>query len=253
MLVSPAHRTALRRSSAALGAAAVLVAAAALPASAHVTVTPDTAAQGSTQELTFKVPNEESNATTTEIQLQIPTDHPIAQVLPRAVSGWTVSVKTVALAKPLVTDDGSFTTAVSEIDWTGGSIPVNQYQDFQISVDPLPSDTAQVAFKAVQTYSNGDVVRWIDVPVAGQPDPDHPAPVLTLTKATGSDSGSDASSSGGAANGGASNAAAAASNPSSAPASSNGDATAALWLGALGLAAGLAALVLVLVNRRRRS
>ena len=258
MLVSPARRTLLRRSSAVLGAAAALAAAAALPASAHVTVTPDTASQGSTQELTFKVPNEESNATTTGIQLQIPTDHPIAQVLPRAVSGWTVTVKTVTLAKPLVTDDGTFTTAVSEIDWTGGTIPVNQYQDFQISVDPLPSDTAQVAFKAVQTYSNGDVVRWIDVPVAGQAAPDHPAPVLTLTKATGSDSGSATSSQGnGSSNGGASNgttstgAAASAADPSSASASSNGDATAALWLGALGLAAGLAALVLVLLNRRR--
>src|SRR5690348_12040313 len=108
MLVSPARRTLLRRSSAVLGAAAALVAAAALPASAHVTVTPDTASQGSTQELSFKVPNEESNATTTGIQLQIPTDHPIAQVLPRSVAGWTVTVKTVTLAKPLVTDDGTF-------------------------------------------------------------------------------------------------------------------------------------------------
>src|SRR5437016_4614522 len=109
MLVSPARKTRLRRASAVIGAAAALVAAAALPASAHVTVTPDSAAQGSTQELTFKVPNEESNATTSQIQLQIPTDHPIAQVLPRAVAGWTVSVKTVTLAKPLVTDDGTFT------------------------------------------------------------------------------------------------------------------------------------------------
>lgn len=249
MLVSPARRTLLRRSSAVLGAAAALVGAAALPASAHVTVTPDTASQGSTQELSFKVPNEESNATTTGIQLQIPTDHPIAQVLPRQIPGWTVAVKTTTLAKPLKTDDGTFTTAVSEIDWTGGTIPVNQYQDFQISVDPLPSDTTQVAFKAVQTYSNGDVVRWIDVPVAGQAAPDHPAPVLTLTKATGSDSGSATSAQGdGSASTGA---AASAGDPSSASASSNGDATAALWLGALGLAAGLAALVLVLLNRRR--
>jgi hypothetical protein len=38
-----------------------------------------------------------------------------------------------------------------------------------------------VAFKAIQTYSNGDVVRWIDPVVAGQAAPGHPTPILTLT------------------------------------------------------------------------
>jgi hypothetical protein len=38
-----------------------------------------------------------------------------------------------------------------------------------------------VAFKAIQTYSNGDIVRWIDLPQPGQPAPAHPAPVVTLT------------------------------------------------------------------------
>ena len=46
-----------------------------------------------------------------------------------------------------------------------------------------PTRPGQVAFKALQTYSNGDVVRWIDVQQPGQPEPDHPAPVLTLTAA----------------------------------------------------------------------
>ena len=41
-----------------------------------------------------------------------------------------------------------------------------------------------MAFKALQIYSNGDVVRWIDLAAPGQPEPDHPAPVLTLTSAT---------------------------------------------------------------------
>ena len=40
-------------------------------------------------------------------------------------------------------------------------------------------------FKALQTYSSGTIVRWIEVPVAGQPAPDFPAPVLTLTPPAG--------------------------------------------------------------------
>lgn len=227
--------------------AAAVVATTALPASAHVSISPTSLPKGSTGELTFKVPNEESNATTTEVQLKIPTDHPIAQVLPRQIPGWTVSVKTTALATPLKTDDGTFTTAISEIDWTGGTIPVGQYQDFQISVDPLPTDTNQLVFKAVQTYSNGDIVRWIDLTQPGQPDPEHPAPVLTLTAADSSDSGSGGSGSNNAAAPNQSASAATASQSSN----GGGSGTAGIWLGALGLAAGLAALALTLVSRRR--
>lgn len=248
LLNSPARR----RAAAVTVTAAALVAVTALPAAAHVTVSPDSLPKGSTAELTFKVPNEESNATTTAVQLQVPTDHPIAQVLPKQIPGWTVTVKTTTLAKPLKTDDGTFTTAVSEIDWTGGSIPVGQYQDFQISVDPLPTDTGQLVFKAVQTYSNGDIVRWIDLTQAGQPDPEHPAPVLTLTAADPADSGGSGSDSGGSTSGSkpasTSSTAAAAAQSSS---SGGGSDTAGIVLGALGLAAGLAALALTLLARRR--
>ena len=231
--------------------AAVVMAATALPASAHVSVSPTSLPKGSTAELTFKVPNEEANATTTEVQVQIPTAHPIAQVLPKQIPGWTVTVKTTTLATPLKTDDGTFTTAVSEIDWTGGSIPVGQYQDFQISADPLPTDTSQLVFKAVQTYSNGDIVRWIDLTQAGQPDPEHPAPVLALTAATAADSGAAGSGSAGSGSG---STPAADSSPAAAASSSSGGGgsdTAGIVLGALGLAAGLAALALNLLARRR--
>jgi uncharacterized protein YcnI len=227
-------------------AAVAVVVTTALPASAHVSVSPTSLPKGSTGELTFKVPNEESNATTTSVQLKIPTDHPIAQVLPRQIPGWTVAVKTTTLTTPLKTDDGTFTTAVSEIDWTGGTIPVGQYQDFQISVDPLPTDTDQLVFKAVQTYSNGDIVRWIDLAQPGQPEPDHPAPVLTLSAADSSGSDNAESNNAGAAANPSATAAAA-----SQPSNSGGSGTVGVWLGALGLAAGLAALALTLASRRR--
>jgi uncharacterized protein YcnI len=156
----------------------------AIPALAHVTVTPSSVQAGSSAVLTFHVPNEEASADTTKLDVQIPTDHPIAQLLAKPVAGWTISVRTITLAKPLVTDDGQFTQAVSEVIWSGGQIAPGQFQDFSVSADPLPQGVSQLAFKAIQTYSNGDVVRWIDVPQPGQPAPDHPAPVLTLTSGT---------------------------------------------------------------------
>jgi uncharacterized protein len=37
-----------------------------------------------------------------------------------------------------------------------------------------------LTFKALQTYSNGDVVRWIEQSAPGGPEPEHPAPSVTL-------------------------------------------------------------------------
>jgi periplasmic copper chaperone A len=161
-------------------------------ASAHVSVTPASVQPGSTTELTFRVPNEEAGAATTRLTVQIPTEHPIAQLLARPVAGWTVSVRTTRLDKPLVTDDGTFHSVVSQVTWAGGRILPGQYQDFSLSADPMPDVPTTLVFKALQAYSNGDVVRWIDVPQPGEPEPEHPAPVLTVAKASTSSGSMDA-------------------------------------------------------------
>jgi uncharacterized protein YcnI len=242
----PASGMPVVRRGAALGALTLAGLAIAASASAHVTVSPTALPQGSTAELTFKVPNEESAANTVELQLQIPTAYPIAQVLAKPVPGWKITEHTVTLAKPLTTDDGTFNSAVDEIDWTGGSIPPGEYQDFQISVDPLPTDTTQLVFKAVQTYSNGDVVRWIDLATGSDSDPEHPAPVLTLTSASGA--GAAATSTAAASNnttGTTSSASASTSNSSS-----NALGIAGLVFGAIGAVCGASALAYVRKTRR---
>lgn len=162
----------------ALAAAGVLAGAGA--AFAHVTVHPDSYPKGSSDgTLTFRVPNEENNANTTTVDIFFPTDQPIATVLVAPIPGWTATVKSVTLTKPIVTDDGNITNAVSEVLWTGGKITPGQYQDFTVAFGKLPTGTDQLAFKALQTYSDGNIVRWIDTQPTGQ----HPAPVLTLTAA----------------------------------------------------------------------
>jgi uncharacterized protein YcnI len=171
----------LVRAAVAIPAVAATVLLLAVPALAHITVTPGSARAGSAAVLTFHVPNEEAKASTTKVDVKIPTDHPIADLLVKPVPGWTISVRHVTLVKPIVTDDGKFTQAVSEVIWSGGRIAPGQFQDFSVTADPLPAGVSKLAFKALQTYSNGDVVRWIDLSQPGQPEPGHPAPVLTLT------------------------------------------------------------------------
>jgi periplasmic copper chaperone A len=67
-------------------------------------------------------------------------------------------------------------------------IKPGQFQEFPVSAGPLPA-TDKLVFKALQTYSDGNVVRWIEEPGADGKEPEHPAPVLKLKpKATTSPS-----------------------------------------------------------------
>jgi uncharacterized protein len=184
-LPRPATRSAVRTIAARLPLAAALFAALAVvlagAASAHVVITPNEAAAGGYATLALQVPNERDDAQTTKLEVQFPTDHPIASVRVEPVPGWTADVQTSKLATPIKDDDGEITEAVSTITWTGGSIGVNEFQRFPISVGPLPTGVDQLQFKALQTYSDGEVVRWIDAPSTDGSEPEHPAPTLTLT------------------------------------------------------------------------
>ncbi|HEY2203286.1 MAG TPA: YcnI family protein [Pseudonocardia sp.] len=154
-------------------------------ASAHVTAQPGTAEQGGFAKVSLRTPSEEDTATTVKLEVTLPIDHPIPSVSTEPMPGWTATVEKTALPTPIKTDDGEVTQAVSKVTWTGGQIGPNQFVDFNLLLGPLPTNTDQLVFKTVQTYSNGDVVRWIENRTPGGEEPEHPAPTLTLTPATG--------------------------------------------------------------------
>jgi periplasmic copper chaperone A len=157
----------------------------ATPAFAHVSVNPSEANQGGYTKVAFRVPNEKDDAFTTQIEVVIPTDHPIASVSVRPHPGWSYTVEKTKLATPITTDDGDkVEEAVSKITWKGGSIKPGEFDEFEVSMGPLP-DSDSITFKVLQTYSNGDIVRWIDEAAPGAKEPDHPAPVLKLVKGGG--------------------------------------------------------------------
>ena len=117
------------------------------------------------------------------------------------------------------------------------AIKPGQFQEFDVSLGPLP-EVDQIVFKALQTYSDGEVVRWIEEPASGQ-EPEYPAPVLKLTKAQ--DDGTAASP--------------AADDDDAVSVAAQSDNNAgngtAIGLGAAGLAAGVIALVVALLAWRR--
>jgi uncharacterized protein YcnI len=152
-------------------------------AGAHVTVKPGTAEKGSFSVLSFSTPNERDDANTVALEVNLPTDHPIPFVSILPLPGWTHSVEKTKLAEPVETDDGTITEAVSKITWraTDAGLLPGEFQLFTVSAGPLPK-TKQLVFKALQTYSSGEVVRWIEPRKKGAPEPETPAPVLKLTK-----------------------------------------------------------------------
>ncbi|MFE7192854.1 YcnI family protein [Kitasatospora sp. NPDC057541] len=179
-----------RRTAAVALAAAAAVVALAGPASAHVTVNPGSADQGGYTAVDFRVPNENDAAGTVKLEVNLPLDHPLASVRTQPLPGWTATVEKAKLDKPLKVHGNDVNEAVSKITWTadaGVKIAPGQFQEFRVSLGPLPTDTDSLVFKTLQSYENGDVVRWIDEAKDGQPEPAKPAPVLKLTKAPAGD------------------------------------------------------------------
>ncbi|HEV7865035.1 MAG TPA: YcnI family protein [Acidimicrobiia bacterium] len=150
---------------------------------AHVTVNPREAVQGGYSKLSFRVPNERDGVSTTKLEVNFPSDQPFASVSVRPHAGWTYDVVKSKLAAPIKSDDGDISEGVTKITWTGGAIKPGEFDEFEVSVGPLPDDVDALTFKALQTYSDGEIVRWIDVAAPGGAAVDHPAPVLKLTAA----------------------------------------------------------------------
>ncbi|MGJ6126770.1 YcnI family protein [Mycolicibacterium sp. Y3] len=176
-------------------AAAVMAAAAvssAVPAWAHVEVSGIDASQGGYGVLTFRVPTESDTATTTDLLVTLPDDDPILSVSTQPKAGWTAHITKKKLATPQKDDDGNdVTDYVSSVEWKAdnpqAAIPSNQFDTFSISAGPLPK-TESLSIPAVQTYSDGKIVNWNEKAAQGQPEPEHPAPVVKLTAGGDTDS-----------------------------------------------------------------
>lgn len=232
-------RSLLGRAGLVIAAAAAILFTVAGPASAHVTVNPNTAAPGAYTKVSFRVPTESDTLSTTKVEVNLPVDTPIASVSLKPLPGWTAATVKSKLATPIKSDDGEITEAVTKITWTADAASViksGQFQEFDVSLGPLPA-SGQVVFKALQTYSDGSIVRWIDAPATDGSEPEHPAPVLKLAAA--------------AADTGVSSAAPAAA--AEAADSDDDDGSSSSGWGIAGLVVALAALVLGLLAYRRAS
>ncbi|MFI6564013.1 YcnI family protein [Streptomyces sp. NPDC050534] len=232
----------------ALAASAVVVLSS--PAFAHVSVQPEgTAAKGGYAVIDFKVPNERDDASTTRLEVTFPSDHPLASAMPQPMDGWDIKVTKSKLAKPIEMHGEKIDEAVSKITWTAkdGGVGPGFFQKFPVSVGTLPEDTDQLAFKALQTYSDKEVVRWIEVQQKGQEEPENPAPVLTLSAAE------DGHAHGSTAEDASDNSKNAENTAADTSAGSDGSDTTARVLGVVGIVVGALGVAYGVLAGRRRS
>ena len=158
---------------AAFAGAAVLLAA--VPAFAHVTVQPGTAAKGSYSTVAFKVPNEQDSASTIKVEVNLPADHPIASVSLQPVPGWTAKVTTSKLATPA--EDGRRhgqpgrhqDHLVGREDRARGSSSSSPSRSAR-----CPTDADSLVFKTLQTYDNGESCAGSRCRRPGAPEPREP-------------------------------------------------------------------------------
>jgi periplasmic copper chaperone A len=212
-----------------VGAALVAALAVAPTAAAHVTLQPEETVAGDFTRLDIRVPNERDNASTTKVEVRMPPGFIFVSTQP--VPGWDAKVTMRKLDKPVEQFGEQITEEVDRVTLTGdgetGVIRPGEFQDFGLSVGVPDKAGSTLTFPSLQTYSSGEVVRWI-----GPPDSEEPAPQVKLTAAEPEGGG--------------------AAQPAAAQPAADGDddggsdtlSIIALIVGIAGLAAGLAALFL---------
>ena len=180
------HSSLLIRAGLTTAAAAALVLAVPLSASAHVRVDPERATPGAESTLlTFTVPTESATAVTSRVVIDLPTATPFGFVSYEPVPGWSARVVTAQLPKPARVGGTRVTEAPSRVIWSadpGTHLTGGQFQRFDLTVGPVP-DTGKLSFPTTQTYSDGTTGRWTQATPASGVEPEHPVPVLYVRDA----------------------------------------------------------------------
>ncbi|WP_342000638.1 YcnI family protein [Microbacterium sp. LWH7-1.2] len=210
-----------------------------LAASAHVHVTPETASAGGTQTLTFSFSHGCDGSPTTALAVDIPEG--VGNATPVVQGGWTITRE--------LGPDGVPTRVVYTSD-----TPVEDHLKAAVSMDVLFTEgtaDSTLAFPVTQTCAEGETA-WTQVAEDGEDphDLDAPAPLVAVGAMVHE---ADAGHGGADGSGHASDDAAAADADAEAAASVSSGDPVARWLAAGGLAAGIAALVVVLVRGRRKA
>ncbi|MCC3313832.1 YcnI family copper-binding membrane protein [Nocardia africana] len=172
---APVHRHLVRRGSVVAIAAAVPLVAFAAPAAAHVQTDGTPVTKGGYGVVHLIVPGESATANTVGLTVTIPAGVDLTSARTQPIPGWTASVEREQAA-------GRVTRIVWNANTPADGFGNAQYREFSFSAGPWPKSVDSVALPSDQRYSDGSVVSWNEIAVDKASEPEHPAPVVPVTR-----------------------------------------------------------------------
>lgn len=163
--------------------AAALLCLAGRGALAHVTLETGKAPAGSAYKAVLRVPHGCKGKPTIAIRVKIPEG--VIAVKPMPKSGWQLATVKGKYEKTYDYYGTPVSEGVTEIAWTGGSLPDEWYDEFVFRgqlAGATPGTT--VYFPVVQECADGAADRWIEIPAPGKGADDYetPAPGVAITE-----------------------------------------------------------------------
>lgn len=164
----------------AAGLSALLLLLTSFHAHAHVTLESTRASADSYYKATLRASHGCKGSPTVKLRVRIPEG--VTGVKPQPKSGWKLEINKVKLPAPLDIGHGvKITETVSEVAWSGGSLPDEHFDEFMMMMKLPDRPGTTLYFPVVQECTEG-VHRWIEMPAQGKSAHDlkEPAPALRL-------------------------------------------------------------------------
>jgi uncharacterized protein YcnI len=149
-------------------------------ASAHITLETGEAVAGSAYKAVFRVPHGCEGSPTVRITVKIPEG--VIAVKPMPHAGWQLDIVKGKYAKSYDYYGSKLDEGVTQVSWSGGNLPDDYYDEFVLR-GMLAADLPEgmLYFPVVQECEKG-TDRWIEIPEAGQPEPETPAPGIKVLR-----------------------------------------------------------------------
>jgi hypothetical protein len=144
-----------------------------------IVVVPKTVPNGSYSMVSLAVPNVRSSTDVVAVEAQFPARRPLLSAQVRAMPGWSAAVAIAKLAVPR----GNITERVGSVTWTATDpLGPGEFEQYIVSIGPLPKKARSMWIDVVQTYSDGQRVTWSARPTRQDPDPDLASARIRLRK-----------------------------------------------------------------------